>query len=340
MSTQPAVVGGLFEVCIGVPDLAEAIRHWEAFGYRAGATGQLDAAGAQELYGVPSAVQAVRLQHQEADHGLVRLMRWDRALGPGLNMAPLKTVGNRWTVAKTDDIINIANHAEIWELQGKPIRRIGPMINPRVRGADAPPNDPFRHTVTCLRELEICLPLYQHIIMQRFNVHIPLYGQVAEQSLLRTSQFCHAGLLIQSDDRRIADIYEHGFGLQRTAEAPVPYLRGGMGTVMFEIEEDEHLTLFDFDDARGGPGAAQRSGRLRLFLLHSRHPQKDRRADSRPGNLGYSLYTYRVSDLEAMRERLQAHGATALTATRRDEFGVAAFSFRTPDGYDWTFMQA
>lgn len=339
-TTQPAVVGGFHEVCIGVPDLSQAIRHWEGFGYRAGISGELDAAGAQALYGVASAVDSVRLQHQESDHGLVRLMRWDKPTGPGLNMAPLKTIGNRWTVAKTHDVMNIANHAEIWRLQGKPIRLIGPMINPRVRGADAPPNDPFRETVTCLREMEICMPLYQHIIMQRFNVHIPLYGHVAEDSLLRTSQFCHAGLFIHSDDKTIGNIYEHGFGLQRTAEAAVPYQRGNMGTVMFEIEEGESLTLFDFDDARGGPGSAQRSGRLRLFLLHSKHPQKNRRNDSRPGNLGYSLYTYRVSDLEGIRDRLQTHGATALTATRKDEFGVPAFSFRTPDGYDWTFQQA
>lgn len=340
MSGAPAVSGGFYEVCIGVPDLAEARTHWAAFGYRPGPAGTLDAGAARALYGVDSGVRSQRLLHQQADHGLVRLMQWEKPTGPGLNMAVLRSIGNRWTVARSDDIMIAANHAEIWEQQGKPIHRVGPMINARVRGADdAPPNQPFRDTVTCLRELEICMPLYQHILMQRFNVHIPLYGQVATDSLLRTSQFCHAGILIDSDDTTIADIYEHGFGLQRSAQYGLKYTPGNMGSIMFELKPDESMTVIDFDDRRGGSGSAQRSGRVRVFLLHTPHPQTDRRGDARPGNLGYSLYTFRAKDLAGMREQLAKHGATRLTEVASDEFGTPAFSFRAPDGYDWTFVQ-
>lgn len=340
MNGTPAVSGGFYEVCIGVPDLAEAVAHWAAFGYRAGPTGTLDATAARALYAVDSALRSLRLLHQDADHGLVRLMQWERPTGPGLNMAPLRTVGNRWTVAKSHDIMIAANHAEIWEQQGKPIKRVGPMINARVRGADnAPPNEPFRNTVTCLRELEIFLPHYQHVLMQRFNVHIPLYGQVNESSLLRTSQFCHAGILIDSDDTTVADIYEHGFGLQRSAQYGLTYTPGNMGSIMFDLVDGESFTIIDFDDRRGGPGSAQRSGRLRVFLLHSPQPQTDRRENARPGNLGYSLYTFRAKELAGMRDRLGTLGAQHITPITADEFGTRAFSFRAPDGYDWTFVE-
>lgn len=339
-TTKPAVSGGLFEICVGVPDLGEAIMHWRAFGYRPGPTGSLAAAQAKTLYGVDSGLRSVRLLHQDSDHGLIRLMQWDKPKGAGLNMAPLRTIGNRWTVHKSHDIMTAANHAEIWERQGKPIRRVGPLMNERVRGSDAAPNVPFGGPVTCLRELEMCVPLYQHVLMQRFNVHIPLYGQVNEDSLLRTSQACHAGIFIDSGDMTIADIYEHGFGLQRTARYSIGYNPDSIGSVMFEMEPGDTLTITDYDDARAGPGSAQRSGRLRVFLLQTTHPQVDRRPDARPGNLGYSLYTYRVKNLDAMRAHLQSHGAHQMSAVATDEFGTRACSFRAPDGYDWTFVEA
>ena len=33
------------------------------------------------------------VHHQGADHGLVRLMEWERSVGPGLGLAPLRTPG-------------------------------------------------------------------------------------------------------------------------------------------------------------------------------------------------------------------------------------------------------
>ncbi|MCC6172465.1 MAG: hypothetical protein IT481_10600 [Gammaproteobacteria bacterium] len=96
---NPGCVGGLHEVCVGVPDLAESITYYEAFGCRAGERGELDAAAARRLYGIDSALRAVRLHHQQADHGLVRLMQWERPLNDGLGLAPnLRCIGSRWGV--------------------------------------------------------------------------------------------------------------------------------------------------------------------------------------------------------------------------------------------------
>ena len=59
-----AVIGGLYEVCTGVPDAAEAIALWEGFGYRVGPIGRLTAAEAKALYGVDSGLQSIRLLHR------------------------------------------------------------------------------------------------------------------------------------------------------------------------------------------------------------------------------------------------------------------------------------
>ncbi len=87
MSAKPSgCLGGLHEVCVGVPDLVEAIAFYEAFGCRVGAIGELDAGAARSLYGVDSALRSVRLLHQQADHGLIRLMQWERPLNDGLGL--------------------------------------------------------------------------------------------------------------------------------------------------------------------------------------------------------------------------------------------------------------
>jgi hypothetical protein len=67
----------------------------------------------------------------------------------------------------------------------------------------------------------------------------------------------------------------------------------------------------------------------------------DLRALSRPGCLGYSLYTWRVDDLAAMRERLvMTPGVTALGGIRPDEFGRDSLGFTAPDGCPWVLQQA
>jgi hypothetical protein len=67
----------------------------------------------------------------------------------------------------------------------------------------------------------------------------------------------------------------------------------------------------------------------------------DLRGLSRPGCLGYSLYTWRVGDLEAMRARLATTpGVTALGELRADEFGRTSLGFTAPDGCAWVLQQA
>jgi len=63
-------------------------------------------------------------------------------------------------------------------------------------------------------------------------------------------------------------------------------------------------------------------------------------AETSPGALGMSLYTWRVTDIEAAHKKAETHGATDMTTVQPDEFGDKSFSFRAPDGYVWTFIKA
>jgi len=77
---QPLSIAGIYEVCMGIADAIPPLQYWEQFGYRIGQIGELSASEARELYGVSSKVRSIRLYHQNADRGLMRLMIWEKPI--------------------------------------------------------------------------------------------------------------------------------------------------------------------------------------------------------------------------------------------------------------------
>ncbi len=333
---EPAVVGGVYEVGIGVPDLDAALRYWALFGYRADARGRLGAAEAARLYGVDSGLESVRLLHQEADHGLVRLMRWDRPLGDGLGMVPLRTPGNRWAVAKTNEVFQVANFAAALAAQGAPVHTMGPIFHPVP--APGGGDDPYADEIRCKREFIFFQPHYRHVLVQRYAHDLPLFGQFNEQSRFRASQFTQVGLCVTEDRADTLDFYEDVLELKRH---DVDYVAtdGAMPTVVVPLAVGELLRESDFDDVRAGDTeATQRSGKLRVFRITGDTRGENLVDRTRAGHLGFSLYTYRVTEIAAMRDKVIAGGAGEVTAIAEDEFGAPSFSFNAPDGYFWTFV--
>jgi len=47
IQVQTQRIGGIYEVCIGVPEPISAIQYWEQFGYRVGKIGNFSAAVSQ-----------------------------------------------------------------------------------------------------------------------------------------------------------------------------------------------------------------------------------------------------------------------------------------------------
>ncbi len=336
--SEPAIVGGVYEVGIGVPDLDAALRYWALFGYRPGARGRLAAGEAERLYGVPSALESLRLQHQEADHGLVRLMRWDSPLGDGLGMVPLRTPGNRWAVAKTNEVMQVANFAAALAARGEPVTTMGPIYHPVPEpGRD---EDPCAAEIRCKREFIFFQPHYRHVLVQRYSHDLPLFGRFAPQSRFHASQFTQVGLCVTEDRAHLLDFYEDVLVLKRH---DVDYLatEGAMPTVVVPLTPGELLRESDFDDVRSGDSpATQRSGKLRVFRITGDTGGVNLVERTRAGHLGFSLYTYRVREIAKMRDKVAASGASDVTALTTDEFGTPSFSFLAPDGYFWTFVGA
>lgn len=336
--TQDGLIGGIYDIGVGVTDLEEAMEFWASCGYREGPTGQLTEQEVQDLYGVPSALTSIRLYHQDATAGLIRLMKWDNPAGPGLNMAPLRTHGCRWSVHRTDNIANAYVHGEVLRQQGHPIHRVGPHYNFDL-GTKVEDKKPFRETLSASGDVLLFQPEAQLVAMTRMNFDVPKYGTINTDAPLRLSEGCHMALVVQGDDISIFDFYEDVIGFKRYHQVDIEYRPGYMPSDMFHLTPEESFSEVDFDDPEAGDHPSEHlPGRLRCFIMRTPNPADDRLDRAQPGHLGYSLYTVRVGDVAAMHKNVEASEATQVTGLTADEFGTPAFSFKAPDGFTWTIM--
>ena len=110
---------------------------------------------------------------------------------------------------------------------------------------------------------------------------------------------------------------------------------------MFDLQVGEKFFVTAFDDPRSSVTDLQaaRSGRLYIVRFPETKSLPNRFEMAQPGCLGMSLYTYRVNDIAAYRERVQTSSAQAVTEIFENEFGDRSFSFTAPDGYFWTLVE-
>lgn len=340
MSAPAPAISGLYEVCIGVTEstLLEQIRYWALFGYRIGPVGGLDARDAAALYGVPSRLRAVRLLHQDADHGLVRLMSWDRPINEGLGLIKLLVPGSRWSATLTHDVLDIWNHAEAARRAGIPTHIVPPHYDEIYK---APQSEPYVGNLVGVRETVILHPFARRCFYERFGYTVPAYGKVNETSRFRTSQVTHVGLVFQSDDETLPFFYTEVLGLQNQSGERLTswddMSESARNNFMMQPGDRSFSNLID--NPLAGPGPAKMvSGRILLRRIPTTVPVESAFDRGRPGCLGNSLYTYRVTDLDHYRDRVTASRATEVTAIMANEFGERSFSFKAPDGNPWTLV--
>lgn len=333
------MIEGLYEVCIGTPDPILQIQYWLQFGYRIGSMGALAMEQSQALYGVDSTLQSIRLYHQNADHGLIRLMVWQKPLNEGLGLSSMRAKGNRWATTMTADLLQIANHAEVAQSVGSPLRVSAPHWEVIYQKKSI--QQPFVDVMVGVREMLLLQPLTRQMLFQRFGYEVPNYGTIHEASPFKSSQITHAGLVIQDDTKETLRFYDEVLGLLRSRDdVETTYASSAAGRDFFELAPGERFWVTAFDDPRSSATQFQaaRSGRLYVLRFPESMVLESRFEASRPGCLGLSLYTYRVQGLEDYRFRLQHSAAQSITPIIANEFGESSFSFVSPDGYVWTLI--
>ncbi|MEA5534272.1 VOC family protein [Crocosphaera sp. XPORK-15E] len=341
MTQQPSTsIKGIYEVCIGVTEPIPAIQYWEQFGYRIGQMGELSATAAQQLYGVNSALSSIRLYHQNADHGLIRLMVWQNPNNQGLGMGSMKVKGNRWATSLTGDCLNVLNQVEEAAKAGLPIKYTNPhweIIYNKERKSR-----PFIDPAIGVREMLLLQPLTRQVLFQRFGYTMPHYGQINENAPFKTSQFTHMGLVIQDDSKETLKFYEEVLGLLRVRDdVETSYESSLAGREIFYLQPGEKFFVTAFDDPRSSTTdlSAARSGRLYIIRFPDSLQLESQFEQAKPGCLGICLYTYRVTGLEVYSDRLITNQAPKITEIVSNEFGEKSLSFVAPDGYVWTLLE-
>ena len=332
-------IQGIYEVCIGAREAQPLIQYWQQFGYTVGETGELSAEIARQLYGAESPVQSIRLHHQAADHGLIRLMVWENPLNEGLGILPMKVRGNRWATSLTLDVINLWNHAAEADASGMPIRYGPPqwtVIYPTAQGT------PFLDPLIGVREMLLLQPLTRQVLFERFNYTVPDYGQPNLKSPFQTSQVTHMGLVVQDDSQETLRFYDEVLGLLRVQDAlESTYETARGGRQIFDLQPGERFWVTAFDDPRSSKTdwQAARSGRLYIVRFPEALTLPDHTEQSKPGALGVSLYTYRVQGIKEYCDLIHISPAKQVTDIVSNEFGERSFSFISPDGYFWTLVE-
>jgi catechol 2,3-dioxygenase-like lactoylglutathione lyase family enzyme len=337
---QATSIGGIYEVCIGVSEPIAAIQYWQQFGYRIDRIGELSAAAAQQLYGVNSSLQSIRLAHQNADCGLIRLMIWEHPTNDGLGLESMKVNGNRWATTLTEDVLNISNHVEEAAKAGLAIKSTHPhweIIYNKERTSR-----PFFDPAIGVREMLLLQPLTRQVLFQRFSYTLPYYGRINETSALKTSQFTHMGMVIQNDSKEMLKFYEEVLGLLRVRDdVETSYESSLAGREIFDLNPGEKFFVAAFDEPRSSitDFMAARPGRLYIVRFPDSLKLDDRFDRSKPGCLGMCLYTYRVAGLDVYLDRLKVSQAQNITDIISNEFGDRSVSFVAPDGYSWTLLE-
>lgn len=331
--TDTHPIRGLYENCIGVPDLIFAIRFWGQFGYRIVDQGELDQGASNTLYKVDSAVESVRLRHGRSDHSYVRLMQWDTPRNPGIGITKtLRQDGGRWGVLLTRSVLNILNHVEDAQAKGEPWNYIFPHWL-QVYAMDK--GEPFFDPPLGVREGIACHPFWRLALFERYNYEKPTYGLIDDCSFLKASQFTHHGIMIRADNGDVLNFYEETLGLLRQKEQTL----GGKPTCSsgnketFALSDDEIYHIHDFDDPRSSLEiAGHLSGRLKIVRMGPDCEMPSVYDKSGPGSLGMSLFTYQVRDIEDYRKRVIDGGATDVSKISDNEFGAPSICFTAPDG--------
>ena len=336
---QETSIGGVFEVGIGATDEKPLIAYFERFGYRVGSTGEISAKEAEKLYGVKSKLKSIRLLHQDADHGLIRLMVWEKPTNDGLQMSRMNVLGNRWGAMMTADIYNLQNHAEEAIAQKLPIFMVEPQRAEIYKLEKRPV--PFLENYATVREMCLIQPLTRQILFQRFGYNLANYGKINEQSFFKSSQITHFGMVVYRNQENL-DFYGKVLGLlkvKENANFDSDY-NNPSSRAVFSLEKYQKYGATDFDNPKSSTNPANAlSGRLKIIWFSEDSKLENKFDHSKPGSLGYSLYTYRVKGIEKYRQKVKASKATNVTEVQKNEFGEKSFSFVAPDGYFWTILE-
>lgn len=322
-------ISGVYEVMVGVEDPAYAIKYFGEFGFRIVDSARFSAEKAKSIYGVEADLKSYRLQNGDIDsHGLLRILVWDKPLGPGVGYTAPETIGQRMAVMLTKDIFRLHDIYQAAEEAGGKWLPIQPIADD-LFNLDNGKKDFFNRPVI-VRETGIYGEFFNHVFFQRYGYNIPGYGTIDPETKLKTSEFTHHDFIIQADKIEDMSYMATALGLKPEGEPSIDgYWQKGPRRV-FQMEAGYSHHYWGFVSPNNI------CGKLKFFL--PRAPRPDRSAHQRVGEMGITLHSFYTPKLEMVHRLVQEHGLNPKAITE-NEFGERSFFFSDKAGVSWQIIE-
>lgn len=324
-------ISGVYEVVLGTAQAAPAIRYFREFGFRVVDSARLSAVQSTQLYGVPVGAAVYRLQNGSIDsHGLLRIIVWDKLLGPGVGYAEPETVGQRLSVVLTKDIIRITDVYQFLRSRQEKWLPTVPVFDDPLRINAGGELSFFKRPVG-VRENAVYGEFFNHVFFQRYGYTIPGYGTIDPATPLQTSEFTHHDFCIRIDSMQQLMYLQTALGLR--AERP-PVIDGdnNKGPKATFLMPDGYAHYY-----QGFVSPNNICGKLKFFMaVHKNKP--DASAHQRLGEPGITMHTFYTPRLSYVHGLVGKHGLQP-TAIQKNEFGELSFVFRGPEGATWQIIE-
>lgn len=329
-------ISGVYEVVVGASQTGAQetqppflIRYFTEFGFRVVDSASFTPQQAKELYGVESGVKSYRLQNGAIDsHGLLRILAWEKPLGPGVGYNLPETIGSRMAVMKTRDVIRLVDIFKQERANGKKWLPIDPIFDDLYRMSDKQTD--FFNRPTGVRETAVYGDWFIHVFFQRYGYNIPGYGTINDAAPLQTSEFTHHDFFISAQTMDATNYYRDalGFKPEKDAEVDGDWLRGPQR--VFDMQPGStHIY-------KGFVSPNNVCGKLKFFIPQA--PKPDRSAHQRVGELGMTLHTLWTPKLDMVFDLVKKQGIQP-TKMQKNELGERCFVFKGPDGVSWQIIE-
>lgn len=322
-------ISGVYEVLLGVNDLDYATKYFNEFGFTVIEESRMEAKDAKEIYDVDSGFRSIRMQNGEIDtHGLIRLIVWDKPLGPGVSYCPPETIGQRMAVMHTTDIFRINDIFVAARADGQKWLPTPPVADD-LFGLDEGKKDFFNRPVM-VREQGVYGAFFNHVFFQRYGYHIEGYGTINKKAPLRTSEFTHHDFIINAPSMESVAYLSTALGLKAEKE---PVLDGdwqkGPKSVFKMADGDSHWY-------QGFVSPNNICGKLKFFIPTGF--KNDRSQHQRLGELGITAHTFYTDKLTYVHQLLEEHNMKPKEIVK-NEFGEESFMFKDQVGCTWQIIK-
>jgi len=322
-------ISGVYEVCYATDDLDFTTKYFADLGFREVANASYSAKEAEHLYGHVSALRSYRFQNGDIDsHGLLRVLVWDKYRSEGVGLAPPRSIGQRISVMKCNDIYRLKDIFENASSE-KTKWNVTQPISDDLFDLDNGEKDFFNRPVI-VRENAVYGSFFNHIFFQRYGYHIEGYGTIDNETILQTSEFTHHDFFINASKMDEISYLSTALGLKAEEAPKIDSAEQKGPKAVFQMRETEGHWY------QGFVSPNNICGKLKMFIPTT--ATNDYSQKQNIGSKGVTMHSFWTDKLDFVYDLVEQHNLSP-SNIMDNEFGEQCFNFTGPGGCSWQIIQ-